>query len=161
MPRIAGPAIAIIALIVGTLLVETFLAVFAPVPDPYKKYKYFSLNQFIRSEFPIDYRMVTEVEPGLAGIKGENKFSTNNMGFRGDYLVRPKPKDEFRIFMLGGSTTECIYLDDSQSINAVLQNELRTMTDKSAKVYNAGKSGDASDDHYQCLYTVLSTWNLT
>ena len=151
MPKIAGPAIAIIVLLAGTLLAETLLAVFAPVPDPYEKYKYFSLNQFIRSEFPINYRMVTEVEPGLAGIKGQNNFSTNNMGFRGDYLVTPKPKDEFRIFMIGGSTTECLYLDDSQSINAVLQSELQTITDKSAKVYNAGKSGDASDDHISML----------
>lgn len=153
MRKITGPAITIIAFIGCTLLAETFLTFFAPIPDPYKEYKYFSLNQFIRSEFPVNYRLVTEVEAGLPGIKGQNHFSTNNMGFRGDYLGIPKPKGEFRIFMIGGSTTECLYLDDFESINAVLQNELqnRVAGARSFKVYNAGKSGDASDDHISML----------
>lgn len=71
------------------------------------------------------------------------------MGFRGDNLVTPNPFNEFRIFMIGGSTTECLSLDDSQSINAVLQHYLQehVNSDISIKVYNAGKSGDASDDH--------------
>ena len=153
MRKVSGPAIAITAFIVCTLLAETLLTFFAPIPDPYREYKYFSLIQFIRSEFPLNYHIVTEVEVGLPGIKGQNHFSTNNMGFRGDYLALPKPKNEFRIFMIGGSTTECFYLDDSESINAVLQHELQNHVagTRSFKVYNAGKSGDASDDHISML----------
>jgi lysophospholipase L1-like esterase len=75
------------------------------------------------------------------------------MGFRGDYLETPKPINEFRIFMIGGSTTECFYLDNSQSINAVLQQYLQyhVSFETSIKVYNSGKSGDASDDHISML----------
>src|SRR5262245_39849544 len=98
MRKITGPAI--VALIASTLLAETFLTFFAPLPDPYQKYKYFSLNQVIRSDFPVDYHMITEVEAGLPGIEGQNHFSTNNMGFRGDFLLIPKAKNEFRIFMI-------------------------------------------------------------
>ena len=153
MRRFSGPAIAITVFIGCALVVETFLALFAPLPDPYAQYKYFSLNQFIRSEFPVNYHIQTEAEEGLPGVKGQNRFSTNNMGFRGDYLAIPKPKTEFRIFMIGGSTTECLYLDDAESINAVLQQELQKNFDtaRSFKVYNAGKSGDASDDHISML----------
>ena len=57
-------------------------------------------------------------------MKGPNVFTTNNMGFRGDELTMPKPANEFRIFMVGGSTTECLYLDDSKALTRVLQNEL-------------------------------------
>ena len=94
-------------------------------------------------------RLVTEPEDGLPGVKGPNVFTTNNMGFRGDELTMPKPANEFRIFMVGGSTTECLYLDDSKAITRVLQNELnqQPLNNLTVKVYNAGKSGDAIDDH--------------
>ena len=55
--------------------------------------------------------------------------------------------------MIGGSSAECLYLDDSDAINAILQRELNNhfKNNLSIKVYNAGKSGDASDDHVSIL----------
>jgi lysophospholipase L1-like esterase len=119
----------------------------APVRDPYEAYKY--LNQYIKSEFPPNYLIETEAEDGLPGVQGRHLFTTNNMGYRGDRLSTPKPDDEFRIFIIGGSSTECFYLDDSESIDNILQEQLNTRVagDGVVKVYNAGKSGDASDDH--------------
>lgn len=154
MRKITGLLITIITVLGCIVLAELFLAFTAPVPDPYEALKYEQvLNQYIKSEFPPDYRIVTEVEEGLPGMQGRNIFSTNNMGFRGDNLFMPKPKNEFRIFMIGGSTTECLYIDDSQSINAILQHYLQKHVNStiSVKVYNAGKSGDASDDHISML----------
>jgi lysophospholipase L1-like esterase len=132
------------------------LSVFAPVADPYvyyKNQKKGTLNQYVKSEFPPAYRVTTEVDPGLSGMNGQNTFSTNNMGFRGSDLAVPKPGNEFRIFLIGGSTAECFYLDDSQSIDAVLQAYLQSHINSglSVRVYNAGKSGDASDDHVSML----------
>ena len=68
----------------------------------------------------------------------------NEYGFRGDSVIVPKPKEEYRIFMVGGSTTECLYIDDSLAVNKQLQDRL---LDKNAKVYGAGKSGDDTPDH--------------
>lgn len=155
MRQANGSLITVITFLVCIVLAELFLAFIAPLPDPYHKWKHHvvELNQYIRIAFPPDYEITTEAENGLPGIQGQNTFTTNNMGFRGDTLVTPKPFNEFRIFMIGGSTTECLYLDDSHSINTVLQHYLQEHVnpDISIKVYNAGKSGAASDDHISML----------
>jgi len=148
MRKIKELLLIVITFLLCIVLAELFLAFIAPVSDPYGKIKHgVVLNQYIKSEFPPDYEITTEAENGLPGIQGQNTFSTNNMGFRGDNLVAPKPCNEFRIFMIGGSSTECLYIDDSQSINAVLQHYLQqhVNSDIFIKVYNAGKSGDAVD----------------
>jgi len=126
MKRFAKPALAI-----GTSLLCLFVAEFAlrkiaPVQDPYAELKVPrpEINQYIKSEHPKNLRLVIDTEAGLPGMKGPNIFTTNNMGYRGDDLTMPKPANEFRIFMVGGSTTECVYLDDSKAITRVLQNEL-------------------------------------
>ena len=133
------------------LVAEIALRRIAPLQDPYAadKVPRASINQYIKSEHSKNLRLVTEPEADLPGVRGPNVFSTNNLGFRGDDLTIPKPVNEFRIFMVGGSTTECLYLDDSKAITTVLQNELNRQksANLAVKVYGAGKSGDASDDH--------------
>lgn len=155
MSKTKGPLLAVTTFLVCLVLAEFFLALVAPVPDPFETSKYYPtvVNRYIRSAFPPDYVITTVAETGLPGVQGSNIFSTNNMGFRGDNLVTPKPPNEFRIFMIGGSTTECFYLDDSQPINTMLQQYLQKHVHSgiSIKVYNAGKSGDASDDHVSML----------
>lgn len=142
-----------LSFILSLFLAEIILRKYFPVIDPYRDQKECVLgivNRFIRSEFPTNYRVETLNDEGLPGIKPHNVFSTNNRGFRGDFLASPKPSDEYRIFILGGSTAECFYLDDADSVNAVLQDRLNKNEHKGksvVKVYNAGKSGDLSDDH--------------
>jgi len=147
----AGLSIAVFAicLVIG----EVFLWIFMPVPDPYKRLKSSEgINQYIKSEFPINYSAKTIAEEGLPGVVGLKNFSVNNLGFRGDSMSIQKPDNEFRIFMIGGSTTECFYLDDDEAVTSVLQESLRHANPAvSVKVYNAGKSGDASDDHVSML----------
>jgi lysophospholipase L1-like esterase len=55
--------------------------------------------------------------------------------------------------MVGGSTTECIYLDDSDAINRILQTELHEHTSAAIdiKVYSAGQSGQCVDDHISMI----------
>ncbi|HEX5133671.1 MAG TPA: SGNH/GDSL hydrolase family protein [Candidatus Krumholzibacteria bacterium] len=127
------------------LVVEIALRVFAPFPNPYA---FVDVNQYIRFQYPRNYAAVTEVEPGLPGTAGIHHFTTNNMGFRGGDLVQPRPADEYRIFLVGGSTFECFYLDDRAEIGRVLQDSLPPLADgRTARVYNVGLSGAASDDH--------------
>ncbi len=150
MKRFARTALAIVTSLICLLVLEFALRRIAPLQDPYAAYKAprESINQYIKSEHPKNLHLVTEPENDLPGLRGPNLFTTNNMGFRGDDLVIPKPANEFRIFMVGGSTTECLYIDDSKAITRVLQNELnKPTTNLTVKVFGAGKSGDASDDH--------------
>jgi lysophospholipase L1-like esterase len=76
-------------------------------------------------------------------------LSTNNRGFRGDRLVEPKPGNEYRIFVVGGSTVETFALDDADALNAVLQRSLQEQAPGPSvvKVFNAGVSGQWSAGH--------------
>jgi lysophospholipase L1-like esterase len=152
MKRFVKPIISLTIFVLCLLVAELFLSLFAPVPDPYRIYKYGPTNQYVRSDFPVNFHVVTEIDDAIPGLEGRHNFTTNNMGFRGDYLAIPKPANEFRIFMVGGSTTECFYLDDTQAISAVIQNEMQKHANgQTIKVYNAGRSGDASDDHVSLI----------
>jgi lysophospholipase L1-like esterase len=148
-------ALAAAATLLAVVAAEIALRVLAPVADPYEELKRLrpQINQYIRFEYPRNYDAVTEAEPGLPGLSGVHHFTTNNMGFRGDPLVDPKPPSEFRVFMVGGSTTECFYLDDNDEIARVLQRELAAVAPAgtTVRVYNAGLSGAASDDHVAML----------
>ncbi|MDZ4803271.1 MAG: SGNH/GDSL hydrolase family protein [Candidatus Eisenbacteria bacterium] len=143
------------SLAIALLAAEFALRLALPIPDPYATTKEGRIagfeNSFIRSQFAPDYTMTTLPEPGLPGVSGSKRFTVNNFGYRGPTLTVPKPKGELRIFLVGGSSTECLYLDDSESLDAVLQRELQTDSDCTVRVHNAGKSGDASDDHVSML----------
>ncbi len=140
--------LATVSLAAVLLGAEIALRVFAPFPDPYGGLDRLKVNQYIRFEYPRHYAAVTEAENGLPGVSGRNHFTTNNMGLRGGDLVQPKPGDEYRVFLVGGSTFECFYLDDRDEIGRVLEDALPPMPGgRRAKVYNAGLSGAASDDH--------------
>lgn len=132
------------------LLAEIALRVFAPVADPTRSSaEHVSvLNPYIRFEYPRSYAAVTEVEPGLRGIEGRHFFTTNAYGFRGDPLTSPKPAGEYRVFVVGGSTVECFYLDDADDMSRVAQRALSDEApNRTVKIYNVGLSGTASDDH--------------
>jgi GDSL-like Lipase/Acylhydrolase family len=134
--------------VVGLVLAaELMLRMVAPVAEPTRSgAQHVNIaNPYIRFEYPREYAAVTEVEAGLPGLQGRHFFTTNEYGFRGDSLAVPKPTREFRIFVVGGSTAECFYLDDGDDMSRVLQNELAAQGQ--VKVYNVGLSGTASDDH--------------
>ncbi len=147
----AGPLVSLAICVVLVLGAEFTLAWVAPMPDPYAAQR--QVAGFIPSAHQPDqlYRIVIEPDlPGVAPVHENrvNRFSTNNLGFRGDELARPKPADELRIFTVGGSTMECIVLDDSGDPSRLLQDTLDArFTARDVRVYNAGKSGDRSYDH--------------
>lgn len=130
---------------------ELLLSWFLPFPDPYAGAKID--NDFIPSAHQPNMVLQIEIEDGLPGLSGINAFTTNNVGLRGQPLSLPKPDDEFRVFLIGGSTTECLGISDSESIDRVLQVALQNDAPDglSVRVYNAGKSGDRSPDHVAML----------
>jgi lysophospholipase L1-like esterase len=139
------------AIVIVAVISDAALWFLAPAPDPYAKFEKLrpQLNQYIRTEYPRDYSVTTRTEEGLSGMKQEGRFTTNNMGFRGQALESPKPKGEYRVFLVGGSSAECFYLDDEDDMCAVAERELNANNPPgcNVRVYNVGLSGTASDDH--------------
>lgn len=141
-------------LLVMVIVVELTLKWIAPVSDPFERYKNPErLNSlYIESQFKPNSRFTFEVESRLPKMDSSVIFTTNNFGFRGDSLIHPKPVNEFRIFIIGGSTTENLFIDDNWGFERKIQEKLQdSFPSKTVKVYNAGKSGDATPDHLSML----------
>lgn len=81
----------------------------------------------------------------LVGIHGESRVKANSQGIRGDELG---PDAGLRILAIGGSTTECLYLDQSETWPARLQEDLaQTLPGHRVWVGNAGRSGLNTREH--------------
>ena len=117
MKKLTGPLISLGVILLSLFCIELGLSWLAPLPDPYDSLKNkYRVNRYLKMEYPPNIQIFTEGEPGLPGISGRKVYSTNNLGYRGEDLAIPKPAGEFRIFLVGGSTVECFYLDDSESM---------------------------------------------
>jgi lysophospholipase L1-like esterase len=93
------------------------------------------------------FHPVTEIMPG---IKGESRFTTNSLGVRGPEL--PPREGAHRILCVGGSTTECLYLDDVESWPYLLMENLnKPSTYKRVWVGNAGVSGYSTVRHLRFI----------
>ena len=81
----------------------------------------------------------------MPGISGESLFITNSLGLRGDEL---KAAHTYRILTIGGSTTICDYLDQSETWSSLLEKTLNEniLNDK-VWVGNAGKSAMTTRSH--------------
>lgn len=81
----------------------------------------------------------------VPGISGESRFEINSIGLRGDEI---KPSHTYRILTIGGSTTECEYLDQSKTWPYLLQSTINErMHGQSVWVGNAGMNGRATRHH--------------
>ncbi len=82
----------------------------------------------------------------IPGVSAETHFKINENGIRGP--VFGSNSEEFRILMVGGSTTENLYLDEDEHWPAVV-NQLLAQTSDGRRVWigNVGRSGMNSRDH--------------
>jgi lysophospholipase L1-like esterase len=141
-------------LLVMLIIVEVILVWMAPVADPFDRYKNPDQTEsnYIASQFKPNSSFKFEIEKRLPNMDSVVVFTTNNMGFRGDPLIMPKPSEEYRVFIIGGSTTENLFIDDSWGLERKIQQALNdTLNSQKVKVYGAGKSGDGSPDHLAML----------
>jgi hypothetical protein len=149
MRRAVQPLLALLSLFVSLAAAELFLARYRPFPDPFARFKTDDRgSSYVPSAHPPGYALTITPEEGLPGVSGAVLFTTNSLGFRGGELLRPKPRDEFRVFLVGGSTAECMVLGDAEALHGALERRLRERAPgRLFRVYNAGKSGDKSYDH--------------
>ena len=93
--------------------------------------------------------------PMLGVVFGAAKmihFRTNKEGIRGDEF---SPEEQYRILTMGGSTTECQFLDQSKTWPCVLQKKLNTPHGWKVWVGNIGKSGLCSREFYMHMKYLL------
>jgi len=96
-------------------------------------------------------KMVLDVE--LYGVGDTVYYSTNKWGMRGDPI--PSEWDSKRsIVIIGGSTTQCMYLSDDKTWPAQLQNCLLS-ADTSIIVQNAGLDGHSTRGHLLLMEKVI------
>ena len=97
---------------------------------------------------PASLDRVNRTDPELMpGIEGGARYRTNSLGVRGSEL--PADRSIPRILFLGGSTTECLYLDDSETWPQLVGAALSELTP--VWVGAAGRSGRTSVHHLRFL----------
>jgi hypothetical protein len=94
------------------------------------------------------------LQPNLPGISGPVVHSANRWGMRGE--DPPAAWDSaFTIITVGGSTTQCFYLDDTRTWPHVMQERLRGTCPR-AWVGNAGLDGHSTRGHKLLMDAVIS-----
>jgi lysophospholipase L1-like esterase len=84
------------------------------------------------------------------GIEGEARYRTNRLGIRG--VDPPKHEETRRIVCVGGSTTICTYLDDTETWCQQFMDRLNEGCEPAPYwVGNAGRNGYATEHHLRFL----------
>lgn len=96
--------------------------------------------------WPPNLRRTLNPMPGvMPGIDGPSNFVSNSVGIRADEMPAG---DANLILAVGGSTTECLYLDQAETWTQLLQQRLASSGGtEPAWVGNAGKSGSNTAHH--------------
>lgn len=84
----------------------------------------------------------------MPGVSGPARFVVNSIGLRGDELT---DSDKYRMIIIGGSSAECLYLDQSESWPYLLQTILTNNTSQKIWVGNAGMSGRTTRHHLMAM----------
>jgi lysophospholipase L1-like esterase len=107
--------------------------------------KFITLKPNIKKQIVIN----VNVMPGFTGV---SSLTTDYKGFRTTKAIEYKSKrnDIYRVFTIGGSTTEQIYLDDKKTTSALLEKMLKEkIINKKIEVINVGVSGLRAEHHFK------------
>jgi lysophospholipase L1-like esterase len=121
------------ALLASVLVAEAALRLLVPTPNVY------------RMLLP-GTRVFEPNRDFVHGISGPAYYAVNEHGIRGRGFGPDSA--EYRILLVGGSTTECTLLDDSENWGAIAERELSATRDgRRVWAGNVGRSGLTSRDH--------------
>jgi len=96
---------------------------------------------------------IVDVKAGIPGINGKQLVTTDYKGFRTTRDIDYENSKSYRIFAIGGSTTEQIYLDDRNTWTHLLQEHL-SKTSK-LEVINTGVSGLRAKHHLATFQKII------
>jgi hypothetical protein len=96
--------------------------------------------------WPPNFSMTFDATENIPnGVTFPSQLTINAAGMRGDL---PSDDQGYRILAVGGSTTICVYLDDSQAWPLLLQHDLnQSLGRDEVWVGNVGRPGHRSDHH--------------
>jgi hypothetical protein len=97
----------------------------------------------------------TPREDIMPGVSGPSEFLTNSLGIRGDEFAE---NQQYRILVIGGSTTECVYLDQHKAWPYLIERRLRESTGLNVWVGNVGVSGQNTRDHIVYMKYLLQQY---
>jgi len=137
--KLQGPIVAVYTLIVAFLAVELALNIV-------------QLGDTGPALWPPGQEALLRPDPDtMPGVVGQASFTGNDVGLRGPNY----PLDDsntYKIVTIGGSTTESLYLDDSEEWPNLLMKELNARSpDIPAWVANGGQSGKNTEDHLELI----------
>lgn len=122
------------------LILQTLLSLAIGTPT------YLTLQRNLRTRI--------QIQEGVPGVSGEKIITTDEMGFRVQPAVDYARKRGKRVFAIGASTTEEIFLDDSQTWTHLLQGRLTAALGQPVEVINTGVSGLRAVHHLATLKRV-------
>ena len=106
--------------------------------------------------YHVEYRALQPNIDTTVETEGVNQtITTDEMGFRVQPRINYKQKNGFRIFALGGSTTEQIVIDDQKTWLHLVQRSLSNQFHQTFEVINTGVSGTRARNHFAKLERLL------
>jgi lysophospholipase L1-like esterase len=95
--------------------------------------------------WPPGFEWASEPDPRIGGIEGVSKLTINSFGMRGDEWTG---RERYRVLAVGGSTTICGELDDSEAWPHLVQDRLEaTLGENAVWVGNVGRPGHGTHQH--------------
>lgn len=137
------------------ILAEVVLRFFVEIEDPYAhlRFKTTTSGDVIRIQNDRNKELFFVFDPTDIYPKDEPTvipIHLNNYGFRHEEDIL-EPKDEIRIFAIGGSTTQNFDYVYEKTWTQVLEKNLEKELQKKVRVYNGGTAGAATVDHIALL----------
>ena len=103
--------------------------------------------------WPPGFTWVSEPDPRIGGIQGPSKLTINSFGMRGDEWTG---REHYRVLAVGGSTTICAELDDSEAWPHLVQQKLdESLGEHAVWVGNVGRPGHGTHQHLEQLDKLL------
>lgn len=131
VPRLLVTGWVLAGAALGLLAAELLARLRFPSPDDY-------------AILPPRLERVFEPQPAIMpGVVGPSRYRTCSLGLRGD---EPALDAAPRVVAVGGSATECLYLDQAEAWPQIVQERLRAVAPR-VWVGNAGRSGHTTREH--------------
>lgn len=133
----------IAAILFGTLIAVTILEIFLHIYNPFKtRLSGKKITLPVNQKYEFDHVKFHGLDQHIIHTK-------NEYGFRGP-LPNQVPGYKYKVFFIGGSTTECYYLSDGKDWPAVCAGKLNSNGNK-IWYNNAGLDGHSTNGHCYLL----------